>query len=142
MTHYPLPPIIERRRKLLRYIGMGLSGVMVVTVLTVFGLIIRSESAHDEQSCPFSQVSDRSLADARVVEEARECLSGVEERRWLVSRSGEGTYELARKRLEKARFSKDRFVWKLEADDKQRLVVKLEVDGERLSEFHEEDVGR
>ncbi len=142
MTHFPPPAIYERRRKFVRRLGMGLSAVMILTVLVIFGLIVRSESAHDEASCPFASLSERTLGVARVLEETRECVSGVEERRWLVERSGQETYELARKRLDKARFAEDRFAWKLEANEQQKLSVHIVVDGQTLSEFHEEDVGR
>jgi hypothetical protein len=139
MTHFPPPPIIERRRRLLRLIGMGLSGLMVLTVLVIFGLIVRSESAHDEASCPFAVRGEKSLGEARVVEEARSCLPEVEEHRWTVHRAGKPPYELARKRLDKARFLPSRFQWKLSEDEAHRLVLRIEVDGALSSEFREED---
>jgi len=142
MTDFPPSPIHERRRKFVKTLGMALSGLMVLTVLVIFGLILRSESAHDEASCPFEPHAERSLGDARVIEESRSCVPEAEERRWLVERPGQKPYELARKRLDKARFSDQRFVWKLSHDDKQQLVIKLEVDGVLLSEFHEADAAK
>lgn len=118
---------------------MVLSGLMVLTILVIFGLIVRSESAHNEDKCPFAKRGERSLGDIRVVEESRSCVPEAEERRWIVERSGQPPFELARKRLDKARFTDERFAWKLEQDERKLLVIKLEVDGELSSEFHEAD---
>jgi hypothetical protein len=139
MTDFPPPPILEKRRKLLRNIGIGLSALMVVTMLVIFGLIVRSESAHDESSCPFKKLSERSVGQARVMEEARSCLPQVEERRWLLERPGSPAFEFARKRLDKARFAPEHFQWKLEEDAQHLVVLRLEVDGQLLSESHEAD---
>lgn len=119
---------------------MALSGLMVLSVLIVFGLIVRSESAHDEGKCPFAKRSERSLGSAVVVEETRSCVPEAEERRWIVQRPGQAPLEFARKRLDKGRFSDQRFSWKLEEDAQQKLVIKLAVDGALASEFHEADV--
>ncbi len=142
MSHFPPNEIYERRRKFVRRLGMALSGLMVMLVLIIFGLILRSESAHDEASCPFANLSERTHGDAHVIEESRECIDGVEERRWLVARAGQETYELARKRLEKSRFAESRFLWKIEQNEQEKLSIHLVVDGQTLSEFHEEDIGR
>src|SRR5262245_35659916 len=123
MTDFPPSPLLAKRRQLLRNIGIGLSALMVITVLIIFGLIVRSESAHDEASCPFKKLSERTLGDALVVEETRSCLPQVEERRWLVSRQdGGAALEFARKRADKARFSPEHFSWKLEEDAEHKLV--------------------
>lgn len=143
MTHFPPPPVHEQRRKLLRYIGMALSGLMVLTVLTVFGLILRNESAHDEASCPFVAVSERDFQGGKVFEQQRSCVENISERRYLVERTGTPAYELARKRLANDRFEPKRYSWELHSDDKGRLVIKVLVDGKLSSEFREEDaVGR
>ncbi len=139
MTHYPPAKIHERRRNFVKTLGKLLSGLMVLTVLVVFGLILRTESAHDEATCPFAPHSERVLGEARVVEEARSCVPEAEEHRWLVQRAGQAPLEFARKRLDKARFAKERFVWKLEEDGQKRVVIKMEVDGAPLSEFREAD---
>lgn len=142
MTHYPHSPVQERRRTFVKKLGMVLSGLMVLTILVIFGLIVRTESAHDEGKCPFARLGERTLGEARVVEESRSCVPEAEERRWLVVRPGQEPLEFARKRLDKARFSDGRFAWNLEEDDKKLLVIKLEVDGELASEFHESDAAR
>jgi hypothetical protein len=139
MTHYPPSPIQERRRKLVRNVGIALSALMVVTVLSILVLIVRSESAHDEASCPFAKLDERTFGDAQVVEEARSCLPEVEERRWLVARPGRTPREFARKRLDKARFASERFSWELEEDEDHKVVLRMDVDGQLLSEFREAD---
>jgi hypothetical protein len=142
MTYYPRSNLQEKRRTFVKRIGMAVSALMVLTMLVIFGLIVRSERAHDEGRCPFSAIGEQTLAGVRVVEEARTCLPQVEEHRWLVARPGKDTYELARKRLDRARFSKERFRWSLSQDEKQLLVLTIEVDGALSSEFREEDAVR
>jgi hypothetical protein len=139
MTHFPPAAIHEKRRKMLRYIGMALSGLMVLTVLTVFVLIMRNESAHDEAECPFTPVGERAFADGKVFEQQRSCVENISERRYLVERTGKPAYELARKRLASDRFDPKRYVWELNSDAKGRLTVKVLVDGKLSSEFREED---
>jgi hypothetical protein len=140
MTHFPPSLVHEKRRKLIKTLGMALSGLMVTTVLVIFGLIFRSESAHDDATCPFAKLSERNLGEVRVIEESRRCVPEAEERRWLVERPGKGPFELARKRLDRARYSEGRFQWTLEEDAQKLLIIKLEVDGALSSEFHEADV--
>jgi hypothetical protein len=139
MTHFPPAAIHEQRRKILRYVGMGLSALMVMTVLGVFALVMRNESAHDETDCPFKALSERPFAQGRVLEQQRTCVENISERRYLVERKGKPTYELARKRLASDRFADKRYAWELHTDDKARLIVKVLVDGKLSSEFREED---
>ncbi|MDB4986769.1 MAG: hypothetical protein JWN04_1947 [Myxococcaceae bacterium] len=139
MTHFPPSLIHEKRRKILRYVGMALSSLMVLTVLTVFMFIMRNERAHDEETCPFSQLSDRSFGDGKVLEQQRTCVPGISERRYMVARTGKPTYELARKRLASDRFEPARYRWNLTPDAQGRLVLTVLVDGKVSSEFREED---
>src|ERR1700712_500415 len=129
MTHFPPSVIHEKRRKLLRYSGISLSALMVLTVLTVFVFIMRNENAHDEATCPFVPVSERAFADGKVLEEQRSCVPGIAERRYRVARAGKPTYELARKRLATDRFDPRRYQWKLAPDAHGRLVLTVLVDG-------------
>lgn len=139
MTHFPPPALHEKRRKLLKYIGMALSGLMVLTVLTVFVFIMRNENAHDEATCPFAPVSERPFADGKVLEEERSCVPGISERRYRVARDGKPVYELARKRLSTERFAPPRYHWVLKPDTQGRLILTVLVDGKVSSEFREED---
>jgi hypothetical protein len=139
MTHFPPNAIHEKRRKILRYIGMAVSAGMVLLVIGVLVAILLNESAHDEASCPFKPVGERAFADGKVLEEQRTCVQEFSERRYLVARNGKPTYELARKRLASDRFDDTRYRWELLTDDKGRLTVKMLVDGKLSSEFREED---
>jgi len=142
MSMIPTSPLAERRRKLVRKLGMLVSGLMVVLVVSIFGLVLRSESAHDEASCPFRARSERELRSALVREEMRTCVPEAEEHRWLLSRPGKAEIELGRKRLPTERFTSARTRWTLTEDEAQRVVLRIEVDGKMLSEFREADLAR
>jgi hypothetical protein len=139
MTHFPPPVLHEKRKRILKYIGMALSALMVLTVLTVFALILRNESAHDEKTCPFTPVGERAFEGGKVVEQMRACVDGISERRYLVERPGQKSYELARKRLASDRFDPGRYRWELTTDAKKRVLINMFVDGKPSSEFREED---
>ena len=79
------------------------------------------------------------LGKATVVEQSRSCLPELEERRYLVERPGAKSFELARKRLPRANFAADRYVWTLREDKNQQLVVRINLNGKLMSEFFEED---
>jgi hypothetical protein len=109
-------------------------------VLSILFFIVRTERAHDESRCKFAVYSRRDLGATQVIEERRSCLPELEERRYLVQRSGRESYELARKRMPVAQFTSDRYTWTLREDEKHKLVLRIDVDGKLRSEFHEEDV--
>jgi hypothetical protein len=127
------------QKRALRGVGITLSALMVVSVLSVLFFIVRTERSHDENVCKFVVYSQRDLGAVHVVEERRSCTPELEERRYLVQRQGVASYELARKRLPRGHFDSDRYKWTLREDDKQKLVVRIDVDGALLSEFFEED---
>ncbi|MET0343482.1 MAG: hypothetical protein ABW252_20895 [Polyangiales bacterium] len=139
MTHFPPATIHEQRRKVLRRVGIALSALMVLTVLTVFGFIVKHESAHDEAACPFKGWSERTFEGGVVYEEQRSCVDGITERRYRVARAGKPSYELARKRLATDRFEQARYRWELVNDVAGKLIVKIYVDDKISSEFREED---
>jgi len=140
MSMIPRSNVAERRQALVRKLGMAVSALMVVLVVSIFALVVRSERAHDEVSCPFTKLSERSLGAATVIEESRSCVPEAEERRWLVQRQGKSLVELGRKRLPKERFTADRTKWTLTLDKGQQLLLNIEVDGRPLSEFREADL--
>lgn len=131
--------IKAKRVRALRILGMIASGLMVATVLAIFLLILRSERAHNDDACKFEPSEQRTLGAVQVAEERRSCLPGMEERRYLVKRQGKPSYELARKRLPSAHFTKPRYVWNVREDKAQLLVLRIDVDGKMSSEFFEED---
>ena len=132
-------PKHAERRRVVRRVGMVLSALMVVLVLSVFALIVRTESAHDEKECPFAALSRRPFEGGEVREETRSCLPEVQERRYLVARPGREPYELARRRLPAASFAPARYRWLVEPAGEDGLVLRMELDGALLGEFHEED---
>lgn len=143
MSVIPESPRARRahmQKRLVRRLGMVLSALMVVLVVTVLFLIVRTERAHDESACKFSVHSRRDLGATQVIEERRSCLPELEERRYLVQRAGVDRFELARRRLDSARFASDRYKWSLREDEKHKLVLRIDVDGALLSESFEEDV--
>ena len=140
MTHFPPTAVHEQRRKTLRRVGMALSALMVLTVLSVFVLILRNESAHEETACPFKGWSERAFDGGVVYEEQRSCVEGITERRYRVVRAGAPGYELARKRLASDRFEQPRYRWDLVTDPGKKLILKIYVDDKVSSEFREEDV--
>lgn len=139
MTHFPPPALHERRRKTLRVVGMAVSALMVLTVLTVLALIFRNERAHDEDTCPFRAWSERTFAGGTVFEEQRNCIENITERRYRVVRDAQPSFELARKRLSSDRFAQDRYRWELEDKD-DTITIRVYVDNRLSSEFREEDM--
>jgi hypothetical protein len=140
-TASPAALLRDKRKRALRLIGIVMSSLMVVTVLTILVLIVRTERAHDESRCAFRKLSTRNHGAALVVEEARSCLPELEERRYLVTRASGPPFELARKRLPSAQFADDRYRWTLR-DEAQKLVLRIEIDGQLSSEFFEQDLAR
>ncbi len=143
MSVIPESPRARRARmqkRLVRQLGMALSALMVVLVVSVLFLIVRTEHAHDESTCKFSVHSRRDLGATQVIEERRSCLPELEERRYLIQRAGADRLELARRRLDSARFASDRYKWSLREDAKHKLVLRIDVDDALLSESFEEDV--
>ncbi len=140
MTTQPPPSFLtEQRKKVLKYIGMALSALSVLTVVTVFALILRNESAFDEQSCPFEPAGERPFDGGKVIEEKRTCVNGIAEHRFIIARPNQKPFELARKRLAAERFDNGRFAWDFWLDEQKRLVINMVVEGKPSSEFREED---
>ncbi len=142
MSMIPTSLVAQQRQLWVRRIGIAASVLMGVLVLVVFVLVVRSESAHDEASCPFAPFGQRELGGAIVIEEARNCVPEAEEHRWLVQRGDAKAVEFGRKRLPKERFSPERTKWKLSQDKNKLLVLEIEVDGRPFSAFHEADIPR
>lgn len=139
MTHFPPSVAHEKRRLFLRRIGIALSALMVLTVLTVFALIYRTERAHDEAKCPFVKSGEQPFSGGKVIEEQRSCVPEIEERRYLLERTGKAPYEFARKRIGKQFFRENRYEWKVVEDEKKQIRLRVLVDGKMSSEFREED---
>lgn len=132
----------QKRKRALKIIGMIMSALMVTAMLTILVLIVRNERAHDERTCKFAPLSERTLGRTKVREESRRCLPELEERRYLVERAGDKPFELARKRMPPERFAVGRYAWTMREDKAHKLIVRFDANGQLLSEFFEEDVHR
>ncbi|MEM9196064.1 MAG: hypothetical protein AAGF12_43265 [Myxococcota bacterium] len=100
-----------RKKRLLRWFAIAAvaPAILMFVIITIF--VANTELAHDEGTCPFSEVEARTVtAGVSVVEEARRCQEAVEERRWVVHRSGE-TKEIGRRRLHQALYEGDGYRW-------------------------------
>ena len=80
----------------------------------IFGFIVMTQSAHDEQRCPYRELTRRGLApEVRVVEEARSCVRDVEEHRYLLLRGKERRL-LGERRFDKQAFARGHYSWSAE----------------------------
>ncbi len=140
MKRPPDAVLAAQRKKIVRVLGIAASALMVVLVGSIFFVIVRTEAAHDDRTCLFSEIEQRPFLNAVVHEESRSCVPEAEEHRWLVQRGG-AQYELGRKRLPKNRFTAERTKWTLLEDPERKgaLVLRIEVDGAPFSEFREQD---
>jgi hypothetical protein len=70
----------------------------------IFAFIVLTERAHDESRCPYVERTRLEAgADARVVEETRSCVEGIEERRFVLER-GARRQLLGERRLPRGAF--------------------------------------
>ena len=78
-------------------IAVVVGALPAVFAIAIFAFLMYSGYAHDEARCPFHDVETRAL-DGRtsVREQARQCVSDVEEHRWEVVREGSAPLELGR----------------------------------------------
>lgn len=132
-------PILDpARARLLKRVGMVLSGLMLLMFGMISFFVIRAELAHDEQDCPFQPATERKLKGGLVVaEHMRSCLPDVQERLWTLQRPGEAPRELGRRRLSAELFDEDRYRWTLRFDDDEKVVLRIENEGAPPTEFHE-----
>lgn len=83
----------------------------IVAPALIFGFILWTESAHDEEHCPFRELSRASVeGGADVIEEGRRCIEGVEERRFRLERAGKSQL-LGERRFDSAAFGSGRYSW-------------------------------
>ena len=83
----------------------------LVMPVGIFVFVLGSESAHDEARCPFHELARATVApDVVVVEDGRNCVGNVEERRWTLSRAGRASV-LGMRRLDRAAFASSGYQW-------------------------------
>ncbi len=112
----------ERRRKLLKLLGIAFTVPSVFLVLFVFGIIVRNERAHDEARCPFVRVEARAIEGGRVADERRRCVEGIEEHRWVLERGAGAPLELGRRRLARGFYEGSRYTWRVFAEQGKARV--------------------
>lgn len=81
-----------------------------------------AQLAHDEDRCPFARASVQSIGDARVVEEARECLPGTRETRYTLER-GARTQLLGERRLPTESFAPARYHWTASHNERGEVQI-------------------
>ncbi len=120
------PELSPGRRRVLRWVAMGVSLTSVASVALVAVLVVRTESAFDEARCPFVRVSVRPVAPGvRVADERRQCTPDLVEHRWLALRSGKAPSEVGRRRLSPAPFAPGAYTWTAEPGPRGLVKVHL-----------------
>lgn len=116
------PPMLERRKKMLKILGILFTVPSVFLVLFVFAMIIRNERAHDETKCPFVAVETRETQGGRVTDERRQCVEGIEEHRWMLVRPSTAPLELGRRRLSSNFYVSGVYTWRAFVESEQLRV--------------------
>ena len=105
--------------------------------IAIFAFILLTESAHDEVSCPFSELSRRTAsAGVEVIEESRRCIEDVEERRFVVVRNGERRV-LGERRFAPALFAPDVYSWEIKVSEQGETHVRVAQKGHGAVVFRE-----
>jgi hypothetical protein len=125
-----------RRSRILRIFAIIAVAPSVILVVLIGIFVARSELAHDESSCPFADVEERSVIQGvRVLEQMRRCQEGVEERRWVVLR-GDHRREIGRRRLHQPLYAAGAYSWDAQMRD-GFVHIDIRNDGIDPAEFRE-----
>ena len=109
----------------------------MIAPLLIFGFILFTERAHDEQRCPFGELSRRTASpNVEVIEESRRCIDDVEERRFVVLRDGERRV-LGERRFAPDLFSPDIYSWEIKVSDEGETHVRVAQKGHGEVVFRE-----
>jgi len=124
------PGLAPKKRRALFIAARFAAAGMVLSVLGIFAFILRSERAHDEARCPFVAGEVRDVdPGVQVQEQWRSCQDGVQERRWLILRSGESPREFARRRLHAEAFEARTYEWSVRPDAQGKLILDVHTEG-------------
>jgi hypothetical protein len=108
-----------------------------IAPIAIFGFILLTESAHDEASCPFRELTRRTASeDAVVIEESRHCIGDVEERRFVVVRNGQRQV-LGERRFAPALFAPEVYSWELKVSEQGETHVRVAQKGHGAVVFRE-----
>jgi len=101
----------------------------MIAPVVIFGFILFTERAHDEERCPFRELSRRTASEqVEVIEQARRCIDDVEERRFVVVRGGERRV-LGERRFAPALFMPDIYAWEIKVSDEGETHVRVTQKG-------------
>jgi hypothetical protein len=108
----------------------------LIAPIVILGFIFVSEWRHAEERCPYRLASSQSLGqDIRVVEEARSCISDVEERRYTLHR-GSQTHVLGRRRFPAQAFGPG-YRWTATLSAEGEVQVAVDNPGQEAGKFRE-----
>jgi hypothetical protein len=111
-----------------------------IAPIVIFAFILLTESAHDEAKCPFRELSRRPGGQGgEVIEEGRRCIDDVEERRFVMLRSGE-RYVLGERRFAPDLFSPDVYSWEVKVSEQGETHVRVAQKGHGEVVFREGSV--
>jgi hypothetical protein len=101
--------------------------------VAIFAFILRSEAVHDPERCPFTQRERREVAaKVFVIEEARSCVEGLEDRRYSVERNGH-VRVIGERRLPADELADNHHRWVAEIkEDEVQVTLVTESRGEVL----------
>ena len=110
--------------------GLLLALPGVLGPLGILGFIFYSETAHDEGRCPYELVLERPVGErgARIREERRRCLTGVEERRFSLVRA-DRTQVLGRRRFAPDAFTGSGYGWDAGVSDAGEIQMRVHNPG-------------
>ena len=97
-----------------------LPGLLAPVAIVAF--MAYAQLAHDEDRCPFERKSMQAVGEARVLEEARECIRGTQERRYTLQR-GEQAQLLGERRLPSTSFASGRYRWQASTNERGEVQV-------------------
>ncbi len=127
----------DRHARVLKWIAVIVLAPGALMTIVMVTMIARSQYLHDATRCPFHRVGAREVGvSERVVEEARRCEDGIEERRWVLERPGKPPDELGRRRLALRLYETPGYRWRA---DVEKGYVHLVVHNPGIADrsFHE-----
>ncbi len=109
----------------------------ILVAVGAFVFMARTELAFDDASCPYAEGETQHVrAGVSVREDARECLEGVEEHRWVLLREGEPPREIGRRRLE-SRYFEGSYAWTVTEEEGGRVRLEIRSPGQEPRVFRE-----
>lgn len=105
--------------------------------IAIFAFILLTETAHDEASCPFQELTRRTASEGvDVIEESRRCIDDVEERRFVVVRDGR-RQAIGERRFAPALFAPEVYSWEIKVSEQGETHVRVAQKGHGAVVFRE-----